>query len=227
MRPLLPILLSTAAPLLAQVLAQPGATPEPYVEVDCQKLERRIGKEPAYVAEPRYALFVLDLAGRNRTWAVTDKSTRDAPFHDVLYLDLDADGDLTGPGERFVGQRDPNKAPAGLEMSFRIPELRVPGTALVHKSFLLSTSPKKDRSGFWFRMQWNGRHEVSGGYDATGIDTTAWATSAAKAPVLRPCPLGPLRVPAGAVAGPAKLRIELKSATGKVGVPTEIDAVVR
>jgi len=36
-----------------------------------------------------------------------------------------------------------------------------------------------------------------------------------------------VRVPAAAVAGPATLRIELISTTGKIGVPTEIPAVVR
>jgi hypothetical protein len=36
-----------------------------------------------------------------------------------------------------------------------------------------------------------------------------------------------VRVPAAAVAGPATLRIELLSKTGKIGVPCEIPAVVK
>jgi len=36
-----------------------------------------------------------------------------------------------------------------------------------------------------------------------------------------------VRVPASAVAGPATLRIELSSTAGKLGLPTDIPAVVR
>ena len=188
MRSLLPtVLLLPCLPLLAQDSAPPR-----YVEVDFAKVERRLTTEPPYVAAPRYAMFVFDLAGAHRAWAVVDKSAKEAPFYDVLYLDLDADGDLTEPGERFVGKRDPKYADAGLEMAIRIAEIRVPGTALVHKNFLLATAPKKDRTGFWFRMHWAGLHEMSGGYGPTGINTTTWAESAAQAKIFRPCPFGPL-----------------------------------
>jgi len=185
MRSLPVVLLLPCLPLLAQ-------DPKHYVEVDYSKVERRLAKEPAYVGAPRYALFVLDLAGTNRTWAVLDKSTKDAPFYDVLYLDLDGDGDLTDSDERFVGKRDAKYAAAGMEMSIRIAEIRVPATTLVHKNFLLSTSPKTNRTGFWFRMHWDGKHEMSGGYGPTGMNTTTWGESPPKAPILRPCPLGPL-----------------------------------
>lgn len=182
--------LLTCLPLAAQ---EPAPESARYVEVDYRKVERRIGKPPAALVDPRYALLVLDLAGTNRCWAVTDRSAKDAPFHDVLYLDLDSDGDLTEPGERFAGQHKPDGKAAGLEMAFRIPELRVPGTDLVHKDFLLSTAPKQDRTGFWFRLRWNGRHELSGGYGPLGMNTTAWGDSPANAPILRPCPFGVLR----------------------------------
>lgn len=188
MRHLVACVVSFGLPLLAQ--APPKATT--YVEVDYAKVERRIRKEPVWVGEPRYALFVFDLAGDFRVWMVADKSTKDAPYHDVLYVDLDGDGDLTGAGERFTGKFDEKAAAAGMAMTIRVGDIRVPGTDLVHTKFLVSTAPKKDRSGFWFRMQWAGKHEMSGGYGATGIDTTAWGASAATAPIFRPCPVGPL-----------------------------------
>lgn len=184
---LLTVSLLSGLPLFAQAPA-----PARYVEVDYSKVERRLAKEPTYIAQPLYAMFVLDLAGAYRVVAVADKSAPEAPFYDVLYLDLDADGDLTEPGERFAGVRDPKYAAAGLEMAFRIGQIPVPGTALVHKKFLLSTAPKKDRSGFWFQMLWDGQREMSGGYGLLGMNTTAWSQSLAKAPILRPCPLGPL-----------------------------------
>jgi len=178
-------------PLFAQTPAQVSAAVR-YVEVDYSKVERRLQREPKYIAAPLYAMFVLDPAGAYRVMAVVDKTAPDAPFYDVLYLDLDADGDLTEPGERFVGVHDKERADAGLEMSFRIAQIPVPGTALVHKKFLMSTAPKKDRSGFWFQMLWDGKQEMSGGYGSLGLNTTAWSESLAKVPILRPCPLGPL-----------------------------------
>lgn len=174
------------------LLAQQAPKPSPYVEVDYAKVERTIAKEPAYVAVPRYALFVLDPAGTFRTWAVVDRSAPDARFYDVLYFDLDGDGDLTESGERFTGVHRPDGAPAGIEMTFKIPEIRVPGSNLVHTKFWLSTAPKKDRSGFWFQMYWGGKTEMSGGYGRTGSNTTAWGTSVAAAPIFRPCPDGVL-----------------------------------
>ncbi|HEX6811694.1 MAG TPA: hypothetical protein VF384_08740 [Planctomycetota bacterium] len=181
------VTLLSVLPVVAQATAPAG-----YVELDYSKVERRLDKQPTWVTEPLYAMFVLDLAGACRVVAAVDKSAPDAPFYDVLYLDLDADRDLTDAGERFAGVRDKGRADAGLEMSFRIAQIAVPGTTLVHTKFLLSTAPKKDRTGFWFQLLWDGKHEVSGGYGKLGLDTTAWSKSLAKAPILRPCPLGPL-----------------------------------
>src|SRR5262245_7186793 len=75
-------------------------------DVDLAPTERKIAKEPRYVAAPRYALFVLDEAADFRPGAVFDKSTPDAPFYDVLYFDRNGNGDLIEPAERFLGKRD-------------------------------------------------------------------------------------------------------------------------
>jgi hypothetical protein len=168
-----------------------------YVDVDYTKVQvpRRLAMLAATKAagiDRRYAMFVLDLVGKYQVWAIADKSTPETPFHDVLYFDLDGDGDPTELGERFDGTRNPGAARAGLEMAIRVPQIRVPSTALVHKDFLLSTSPKAGRTGFWFRMTWNGVQEMSGGYGTTGLDTTTWGKSPQEAPVFRPCPLGPM-----------------------------------
>jgi hypothetical protein len=161
-------------------------------DADLTKIERRIAKEPKYVAAPRYALFVLDEAAKFRAWAVFDKSTPDAPFYDVLYFDRNGDGDLTDPAERFVGKRDASLAPAGLEMLIRVGDVAVPGTQLVHKGLRFSTSPKEGRVGFWFDMKWNGGTEVSGSYGPVGTDTAEFAESAEKAAIVHPDPNGTL-----------------------------------
>jgi len=177
--------------LLALAFAATLAAADDFAEVDYGQIDRSIAKEPAYISTPRYALFLLDPAGRFRVWAVADKS-KDAKYPDILYMDLDGDGDLTEEGERFEGRADPKLAAAGMEMTIRVGDIAVPGTKIVHTKFLVSTSPKEGRKGFWFRMMWDGKTEVSGGYAPVGIDTTEWAASAAAAPILRPTPLGPL-----------------------------------
>src|SRR5262245_54885020 len=178
--------------ILFALVAAATAQTQRYTPVDYQQLDRTIRKEPKYVAEPRYALFVFDLAGKHRVWAVADKTSKDAQYYDVLYLDLNGDGDLTQPGERFVGKFDEKMVPAGMGMTIRVGDIAVPGEDLVHTKFLVSTSPKAGRDGFWFRLYWGGREEVSGGYAALGTSSTTWQPAASKAPVFRPCPHGPL-----------------------------------
>ncbi|MBK8977600.1 MAG: hypothetical protein IPM29_16945 [Planctomycetes bacterium] len=173
----------------AQATAPAGAS---YREIDYATLDRSIVAEPDYAAEPRYALFVFGHAGEARMWAVLDKSDPALDHYDVLYFDRDADGDLTDDGERIAGRYDEGRAKAGMAVTLRIGELAVPGTDLVHTDFVICTVPKSGRRGVWFRLKWNGGTTVSGGYGATGMDTTAWATSPAAAPVLRPDPNGPL-----------------------------------
>ena len=174
------------------VFAAAPARPPGATDPDLSKIERRIAKEPKYVAAPRYALFVLDEEAAFRVWAVFDKSTPDAPFYDVLYFDKNGDGDLTDPAERFVGKRDPSLAPAGLEMQVKVGDVAVPGTKLVHRGLRFSTSPKEGRVGFWFEMKWNGGTEVSGTYGPAGIDTAEFADSPQKAAIIHPDPNGTL-----------------------------------
>ena len=155
-------------------------------------IDRKLAKEPKYVAAPRYALFVLDEAGKFKAWAVFDKSSADAPYYDVLYFDKNGDGDLTATDERFVGVRDAKLAEAGLEMLIRVGDVAVPGTARVHKGLRFSTSPKGGRKGFWFDMYWHGATEVSGTYGPVGIDTAEFADSPAHAAIVTPDPNGVL-----------------------------------
>ncbi|HET6162142.1 MAG TPA: hypothetical protein VFG37_00630 [Planctomycetota bacterium] len=166
-----------------QTAADGGALPQ---------IDRKLAKEPKYVAAPRYALFVLDEAGRFKAWAVFDKSSADAPYYDVLYFDKNGDGDLTAPDERFAGVRDAKLADAGLEMLIRVGDVSVPGTTRVHKGLRFATSPKAGRKGFWFDMNWFGATEVSGTYGPVGIDTAEFADSPANAAVVTPDPNGVL-----------------------------------
>src|SRR5262249_52982620 len=73
---------------------------------DLGRIHRRIAKEPAYQSkQPLYGLYVFGPEARTRVWAVLDRSRPDASGYDVLYFDRNADGDLTGSGERIEGKK--------------------------------------------------------------------------------------------------------------------------
>src|SRR5262245_1677284 len=67
--------------------------------IDYAKIDRKIGKEPAYrTGRPLYALLLFGREAKLRAWAVLDGK--------VLYLDRNGDGDLTGKDERFATLED-------------------------------------------------------------------------------------------------------------------------
>ncbi len=89
-----------SALLAAQFLLGPVAANEPTGGNDIlDTIERRIAKEPKYVATPRYALMVFGTRADSQVWMVEDGST--------LYVDRNANGDLTddGPPLRPLDER--------------------------------------------------------------------------------------------------------------------------
>jgi hypothetical protein len=101
--------------------------------------ERKAPKEPAYASErPLYGLLVFGPKAQARVWMVLDRSKPDAGPYDILYVDLDADGDLTEPGERLVGQV------GGDEARFRLPGLKDPATGIAHTDFTARASGGSD-----------------------------------------------------------------------------------
>ncbi len=79
-----------------------------------EKVSRTILKEPNYVAQPKYALFLFDTKAKFRVWAILDKSKPDLDYYDVLYLDKNANSDLTDAGESFTGTYNPKRAASGV-----------------------------------------------------------------------------------------------------------------
>jgi hypothetical protein len=76
--------LPAAAVLLLAPLAQAA---------DLAGIERKIAREPAYQTKtPKYCLLTFGLEARTRVWLVQDG--------DVLYVDRNGNGDLTGDGKR-------------------------------------------------------------------------------------------------------------------------------
>jgi hypothetical protein len=183
--------------LLLFLLAPPGFTADKptdrtFAEVDFAKVDRKIAKEPKYVASPLYALFLFGPKGETKVWAVLDKSEKRLGWYDVLYFDRNADGDLTDPKECFRGKYRPEMARAGMAMTIPVGDFLVPGTNERMSAIRVSTIRKTGRKGIWFTMKWRGKETISGGSTKTGMDSTTWAKSPAKAPILRPTAEGPL-----------------------------------
>ena len=66
--------------------------------VDLSQIDRSIAKEPVYHTKPRYCLLVFGGEAKCRVWLVHDG--------DILYVDRNANGDLTEPSKRVVGTGD-------------------------------------------------------------------------------------------------------------------------
>jgi hypothetical protein len=64
---------------------------------DLTKIDRTIGKEPAYKNKPKYCLLVFGPEAKTRIWLVQDG--------DVLYVDRNGNGDLTEKDERLKEER--------------------------------------------------------------------------------------------------------------------------
>jgi hypothetical protein len=62
--------------------------------VELSQIDRAIGREPHYQKQPKYCLLVFGPAATTRVWLVADGN--------VLYVDRNANDDLTDPDERFV-----------------------------------------------------------------------------------------------------------------------------
>ncbi|HEX5138885.1 MAG TPA: hypothetical protein VFY93_18085 [Planctomycetota bacterium] len=151
-----------------------GALSRKPERIDFTKVDRTIRKLPPLKAEnPLYGLFLFGVDGKARVWAVLDKSARERKEYDVLYLDRNADGDLSGKDERFEG------GDAGV---FAIGDFREPGTEVVHKALTI----QRAKGTFFYRIQWAGKAVLSGPHGPTTEEGADLACSPAEAPVFFP-----------------------------------------
>jgi hypothetical protein len=70
-------------------------------DLDLNKIDRSIAREPAYRNRPKYCLLVFGAEAKYRVWLVLDG--------DTLYADLNGNGDLTEKDKRL----DPEKPDSG------------------------------------------------------------------------------------------------------------------
>lgn len=182
-----PVLCATMllAGLLAIGLAdEPAKRTSEIGPIDFSAIDRTIARLPELVSdEPRYALFLFGVDGESKVWALLDKSEEKAAAFDRLYLDLNANGDLTEPGECFAGE-----AYAGSSIRFSIPELTDPSTKAVHTDFTLTWSPKTETraESNRIKMKWRGKEVTMGPYGPSRETYQVFASTPAQAPVFVP-----------------------------------------
>jgi hypothetical protein len=123
-----------------------------------KNIDRAIAKEPKYVAKrPLYGLLAFGPAAQKRIWLVLDHSKPDAERYDVLYVELNANGDLTEQSERVVGKT------AGNEIRFQLPDLKDPITGAVHTRFTARVSSDPAPT-IMVSLAWQGGLKMGGGY---------------------------------------------------------------
>ncbi len=180
-----------AALLLATFATVSFSAPPPLAQaaatgpIDFATVPRELGKLPEFkTARPLYGLFLFGPRGETRVWAVLEKSRRDTPVYDVLHLDVNANGDLTDPGERFTsGAKSGEGRP---ETVFSIGRFVQPGTPAeaprVHTDFSITWTPSRVS----YRMHWNGGPITMGCYGPDGESYGNFTADPKTAPILVP-----------------------------------------
>ncbi len=145
---------------------------------DLAAIDRRIVREPAYTAKvPLYGLLAFGPRAEKHVWLVLDRSKPNAPFYDVLYIDRNADGDLTAADERLLGKVEEKST------VFRLPEFRDPATGRVHTAFTVRVEGAS-ADAVMVGLNWQGRRRMGGGYPTDDGDYMKFTPQPAQAPVL-------------------------------------------
>jgi hypothetical protein len=108
----------------------------PLHAADLSAIERKIAREPQYSGKPKYCLLVFGPEAKTRVWLALDG--------DKLYVDRNANGDLTDDGEALQAKIDGEGDLAS--RSFTVAELREGGRH--HKQLAIGVSslrPSVDR----------------------------------------------------------------------------------
>ncbi len=148
--------------------------------------DRALRKEPPYLSKaPLYGLAVFGPKADRAVWMVLDKTKPDAAGYDLLYLDLNGDRDLTGPGEKLM---------AGPDGQFKLVEFKDPATGVKHQDFTLRLRPEGKDFSVMVGVRWKGQFRFGGGYpEDPDAGYLHFARRPADAPVLWIYGDGPFR----------------------------------
>jgi len=161
---------------LLTILAFQDSPPKPPA-VDFSKIDRKIAKEPKYVANPLYGLIVFDTECKSKAWVVLDKSSPKEPDHDILYLDRNGNGDLTEPGERLAGTRN-----GGKMVVHKAGSIKLSDSGVEHTDFRLFVPIVQVGVTPLFSIKLGGKEEMWGGISRPG-EQAGFGSSPEKAPV--------------------------------------------
>lgn len=136
-------------------------------------LGRPLRSQPVYRSKrPLYGLAAFGPKAEKVVWLVLDQSKPDNAPYDVLYIDLNANGDLTEEGERLK---------LGADSRFRLPTFIDPATGIKHRELTVRTDGAKPT--VMFNIQWRGQTRFGGGYPQDPEEGyLAFATRPADAP---------------------------------------------
>jgi hypothetical protein len=144
-------------------------------------------KEPAYATkQPLYGLAAFGPKAERRVWLVLDSSKTGGTDYDVLHIDLNADGDLTGSGERLtaVVEADVRR--------FKVGDFTDPATGVKHTDFIVRT--RGEGPQVMLNLRWRGEVKMGGGYpDDPEPGYMRFAPRPAEAPVVWAHGDGPIR----------------------------------
>jgi hypothetical protein len=148
---------------------------------DLEAIERKILKEPVYVSpKPLYCLVVFGPSAEVTMWLVLDSTESTSDGYDVLYADLDGNGDLTDAGERFEAASGGQRPLGAGRTEFRLPDITDLTAAGPHTEFGVATDATQ-----MIRLRWRGERRMGGGYPVDPENGyMRFGESAEEAPVL-------------------------------------------
>jgi hypothetical protein len=153
--------------------------------IDFEKVPRMIAKPPACNSLiPLHGLFLFGEGERSRVWAVLDQSEPGSGIYDILYVDLDGDGDLTELGESFVGeppdlgQVPPTEEPP-IKRTFHVGVVRLPGAERAHTKFTIEWFP----AAVSYRVLWHGELLFTGGFGGVASKYSQFSPRPGLAPI--------------------------------------------
>jgi hypothetical protein len=156
--------------------------------VDLNRIDRYIDKLPKLVADdPLYGLVVFGSEAQEKVWMVLDKTSSELPAYDVLYVDLNFNGDLSEPSERFTAA---NASPESTV--FALPDY-TDSSGVTHTDFKLRVT-LGETPIFMVSVNWRGDKKYGGGYAEVPDDGyMRFAESPQKAPIVWMNGDGPFR----------------------------------
>ena len=174
---LAPVLVTMAGDTLSPTKFQQKSKLRP---ISFTEVPREIGKLPRFSSKkPLYGLFLFGPNGEGRVWCVLDQTDAASEVYDVLYLDLDADGDLSEAGERFAATEGGDET----RQSFVIGKYREPVRKDVeHSKLVIAWTP----ASFRYSMLWRGKRRTTGCYGSKRDLYEQLAPSPKQAPIFVP-----------------------------------------